>query len=119
MKLEFLRKWIKSFWSCTCGHTQNRYKHPAVWMPWGPDTVPSTSFGLRETGLFTEWFGRFFIDSCMPAGPVNCGGFPAVYINAAVPRACFQYILEVFLETTHPWPIYPLSFQKGDVRVNK
>lgn len=57
------------------------------------------------------------MDSSKPESPVVvvCGGFRAVYINAAVPQACFQYSPEVFLETTHPWPAYPLSFQKGHV----
>lgn len=57
------------------------------------------------------------MDSSKRESPVVvvCGGFRAVYINAVVPQACFQYSPEVFLETTHPWPAYPLSFQKGHV----
>lgn len=58
-------------------------------MFWGSDIVFSIFFGFREIGLFIEWFGRFFIDSCMLVGFVNCGGFLVVYINVVVFRVCF------------------------------
>lgn len=46
-------------------------------------------FWPPRTGLFTEPLRHFVIDSCLPAGLVHCGGFPAVSTNAAGPQARF------------------------------
>lgn len=99
-----------------------------------PQLCPCTASCVRALGTWPHaqhilwppwnWFiyimiGHFFTDSSTPACLSDYGGFPAVSINAPVPWACFQYSLEVFLETSHRWPLYPPSFQKGDVGANK